>query len=76
MARAIATLRAGKSRGQQNQAFMDKVILHGGTAALGAMANAAKGAESFSASQEREENARKSGIMSRAITHQTARAGN
>lgn len=76
MARAIANIRAGNTRGQKNQAFMDRAILTGATATIGAMGHAAEGAESKRMQEDRADEASKRGIMERAISQQTARAGN
>lgn len=76
MARAIATLRAGKSRGQQNRALMDKIMFTGAQTAIGAMGHAAQGAESSALQREQADNDSKRGIMSRAIQSQTVRVGN
>ncbi len=71
MAEAIKMLRAGQTRGQQNRALLDKVLVTGATAGIGAIGHAIEANKSL----ELQENQHKATIMRDAIDDQSRRAG-
>ncbi len=71
MARAIATLRAGQSRSQQNQALADKALLAGAQAGIGTVGHVIDATRSEKLQKEQ----RQRSIMSGAIDDATRKAG-